>query len=175
MSDQASEKSVWLSYYGSQISAQEQLSKDYAHLAVQSLIGMNAGALLAIPPVVEVFFSNALNFGEAIWPMAVFLLGLLLAIGCAYMAYFNYQYGAMSLRFELFKQLIHIDEKFDTTTFHQQRASRSTTRIDYDREEKRYDKLVGVMFYVANGLGVASLASFVVGAFWFAFIAMTGS
>ena len=129
---------------------------------------MNAGALLAIPPIVEVFFKGSLTFEQAVVPMVLFLVGLIAAVLTSYAAYFNFQYLAQSYSVELWRCVIDLDEKADLATFHRLKRWRAATRADYDKQERRYDLLSGICFYVANILGVASLGCFVSGALLFA-------
>lgn len=172
MEEHAADKAMWLSHYTQKIAHYDHMSKDYAHLAVQSLIAMNAGALLAIPPIVQVFFSEKIEFQDVLISMLVFLAGLITAIVCAYAAYFNYQNHMVSATAEMYKHLTNIDEKADTRTFHQLKKWRAETRADMEKREEKSDQLIAVFFYVANGLGVFSLIAFVVGTITFAMAAL---
>lgn len=172
MEDHAAEKAMWLSHYTQKIAHYDHMSKDYAHLAVQSLIAMNAGALLAIPPIVQVFFSDKIEFQDVLYSIVAFLGGLVAAIICAYAAYFNYQNHMVSATAEMYKNLTDMDEKADTRTFHRLKKWRADTRADMAKREEKSDKRIVVFFYVANGLGVSSLMAFVVGAVSFAMIAL---
>ncbi|MEZ6029019.1 MAG: hypothetical protein R3C46_04645 [Hyphomonadaceae bacterium] len=137
-------------------------------MAVQSLIAINAGAMLAVPPIVEVFFKESLGFSGALVPMLLFLVGLLAAVACAYAAYFNFQFLSQSYSVELWARLITIEEKSDLETFHRLKGWRANTRADYEKQELKYDKLVQVFFYIANGLGILSLLLFILGSLLFA-------
>lgn len=172
MEDHAADKAMWLSHYTQKIAHYDHMSKDYAHLAVQSLIAMNAGALLAIPPIVQVFFSDKIEFQDVLISMIAFLAGLIAAIICAYAAYFNYQNHMVSATAEMYGYLTGVDEKADTRTFHQLKKWRAETRADMAKREAASDRLVSVYFYVANCLGVLSLVAFVVGAISFAVVAL---
>ncbi|MBG6211368.1 hypothetical protein IWQ49_006053 [Labrenzia sp. EL_126] len=81
-----------------QFVAFNQLSANFAILAVRSSFLLNGAALFALPPVLISFSRNggSLLVNDLYWPASFFVFGVLFAGFCCFVAYLNYQIIAES-------------------------------------------------------------------------------
>lgn len=154
-------------HYIPQVIHAEAASREYAQLALRSVITLNAGVAVAYPAVAEVFLTNA-GIEAILWPTMAAILGVVLGVICAYLAYFNHGYEANVSFTEMELEVVKADEFFDQNTYWTFQAHRNKTKEHWENWRDRYDGRRDLLFYVSNAVGIGALACFGVSVIWFA-------
>ena len=99
-------------YFSPLVVHAEAASREYAQLALRSVITLNAGVAVAYPTIVELFLEN-ITIEEFIGPVAVAVAGAVLGIICAYVTYFNHSFEAQENYTQMELEIVRADEDFD--------------------------------------------------------------
>lgn len=142
-------------------------SREYAQLALKSIITLNAGVAVAYPAVVELFLEN-ITISEFIWPVLISAFGAVLGIICAYTAYFNYQFEAQVNYTQMELEVTEADEYFDKDTYYRFEKHREQTKEHWKNWNRKYAKRRDLAFYIATLFGFLSVVCFMTSTIWFA-------
>ena len=162
------------SFYGARQLQYESSSREYAQIAVKSVITMNAGVAIAYPTIAEVFIADA-NFSAVLWPTVLALIGVVFGILSAYSTYFNFAAAAEVARCGMERDLVLAEEHFDQKTFHSFKHKRNQDISFWKDRIEDQENFQQKMFAVGNGSGVIAFACFIASAIWFAISVSMGS
>ncbi|MEL6568356.1 MAG: hypothetical protein AAFQ22_08050 [Pseudomonadota bacterium] len=151
----------------------EQSAAEYAMICVKSLIAINAGAFVAVPALVEIFLEGDYLELQIATASFFFVLGLILAIVTAYIAYWNYQAHSHYNSAVFFSRSIIIEEKYDSENYFRLKDWRDKTKSEYDEEKGKYANRVNWTMILGNIVGIASAISFVSGVVIFTISALS--
>ncbi len=154
-------------YYSPLILHAEQASREYAQLALKSVITLNAGVAVAYPAIAELFLDN-LTIKEFIWPVTIAVLGSVLGVVASYVVYFNHGYEAQIQFTQMEIEVLDADQHFDKKTYFTFQSHRKQSKEHWQKYNLRYDKLRDITFYVANVVGVLAILCFAASVIWFA-------
>ena len=156
------------SYYSPQVTHAEVASREYAQLALRSLITLNAGVAVAYPAIAEVFIKEV-GFASILWPTSLAVLGAVVGIVCAYLVYFNHGFEAQQAYCQMELEVVQSDEFFDADTYWTFQKHRSNSKEHWEKWRDRYSARRNAFFFGANIAGIASLLCFSASVLWFAF------
>lgn len=145
----------------------ESASQSFGELCVRSIITLNAGVAVAYPTVAEVFVADA-DLSTVLWPTGTAVLGVVLGVLCAFIAYLNNMFAAHNAHYEMQLAILKADEEFDTNTFWRFRDYRTNTKEFYSNLIKRSANKQQICFYSALSVGILAMICFGVSIFWFA-------
>jgi len=142
------------------------ISADFGLLIVRSAIVLNGGALLALPAYFSaVKNAELLNSTELLTAAVWFIVGIILAILTSYCGYVNFQANAHVLMAEREKEILEIEEGYDTTHKHRLAKDRKFTREYWQKSEEKGTKFVNWTLWLAQIFGFGSYIAFIVGSY----------
>ena len=155
-------------YYNPLVIHAEVASREYAQLALKSVITLNTGVAVAYPAIAELFLEN-ITVQEFMGPVATAVCGAVLGVICAYLVYFNHSFEALTNYTQMELEIVKADEHFDEETYYQFQKHRNHSKEHWSSWHRKYDGRRDILFYVSNVVGVASLACFSISVVWFAY------
>lgn len=148
------------SYYGPLVIHAEAASREYAQLALRSIITLNAGVAVAYPAIIEVFIEKA-DLQDIMLPTALAVFGAVFGVICGYVVFFNHSAEADSSFNKMMLEISKVDGRFD-----------QNAKAHFEQQKAKQDARRNRLFVVASLLGVLSLFSFCISVFSFAFAAL---
>lgn len=155
-------------YYSPLIVHAESGAREYAQLALKSIISLNAGVAVAYPAIAELFLDN-LTIREFIAPVTIAVAGAVFGVIASYVVYFNHGYEAQTHFTQMELEILSADEHFDNQTYFRFQSHRRKSKEHWQKYNTRFDKLRDVTFYVANAVGVLAVICFASSVILFAF------
>lgn len=124
----------------------------YGKFALQTLIALNGGAIIATPAVVSVVgLSNQLPVVVAV---SSYIVGLVLAMISVYFSHLNYLHLYQVLEERKHQEYVRLSQHFNIVD------DRLEEPIILQRRINRGDRIVALTFWVPHVLGVFSLVAF---------------
>lgn len=158
-------------YYGPKIIHAEVASREYAQLALRSIITLNAGVAVAYPAIAEVFIGNA-TLEHIIAPTALAVFGAVFGVICAYFVFFNHSAEADASFYQMQFEVAEADEHFERSTYWPNQERRQMTKEHWLEQKAKQEGRRNPLFRFASLFGVLSLFSFGGSVIWFATAAL---
>jgi hypothetical protein len=138
------------------------ISADYGKLLVTNLMLINAGALLVFPSLLQVLKHDQINLISASFAASLFVVGLVLAGLCGYVAYLNFMW--LGLSSEHTQNLRDFKSKCTPDMF--QHEANKVEIAKMENSIRRNDCAGSISIYLGNLFGLASGVVFCFGCYY---------
>jgi len=178
------EKADWLKYelglrelYEKRSLENRKLATEFSKLVVSNLVLINAGALIALPPISAfIGIQNSISFSQKFYavgiPAIFYVFGLLIGLLCALVTYFNFAYAHHAADASCLRELADTRKLYPWVVanpayqkvMEEQSTAQSATYLDRDRK-------IGTTYWLGHFSGWISLACFLFGSTWLLIVA----
>lgn len=150
-------------FYLSRMMHAEAAAREYAQLALRSIITLNAGVAVAYPTIAEVFVDGA-GFATILWPTGLAVLGAVMGVLCAYSVFFNHMAESNVAEARMHTEIIENQSSRRGIETNQQTVNKAF----WMGRTSRQDGFRTPLFWTSTAFGVLSLCSFAGSIIWFA-------
>lgn len=146
----------------------QRLSAAYGQIVVRSALFLNGGALFVLPAYISTVASaeGPIPQTTLVIAAAFFISGIICAVLCAYIVYWNYMLLTGDYEYELIKETQRIKEVYDTTHQIRLAKARDSWYEQINELKRKNRKRINWTLWAANALGLIAYFAFVAGCYF---------